>query len=78
VKTPVATTKHPRGVELSRRFAASGLRAIQEAETNMSDLRYPNESKEYREARAALLKDELELVDKVRSVADQRRRLGEN
>ena len=35
----------------------------------MSDLRYPNESKECREARDSLLKDEQELVDKVKSVA---------
>jgi predicted dithiol-disulfide oxidoreductase (DUF899 family) len=41
----------------------------------MSDLRYPNESKEYREARAALLNDELELVDKVKAVAEKRRKL---
>jgi predicted dithiol-disulfide oxidoreductase (DUF899 family) len=41
----------------------------------MSDLRHPNESKEYREARAALLKDELELVDKVKAVAEKRRKL---
>ena len=32
----------------------------------MSDLRYPNESKEYRDARDALLKDEQELIDKVK------------
>jgi hypothetical protein len=31
----------------------------------MSELRYPNESREYRDARDALLKDEQELVDKV-------------
>jgi predicted dithiol-disulfide oxidoreductase (DUF899 family) len=42
---------------------------------NMSELRYPNESKEYRAARAALLKDEQELVDKVKSVAEKRRKL---
>jgi len=35
----------------------------------MSDLRYPNESREYRQARELLFKDELELVDKVKSVA---------
>jgi hypothetical protein len=32
----------------------------------MSELQYPNESREYREARDALLKDEQELVDKVK------------
>ena len=41
----------------------------------MSELRYPNESKEYRAARDSLLKDEQELVDKVKSVAAQRRKL---
>ena len=35
----------------------------------MSELRYPNESREYRDARDQLLKDEQELVDKVKSVA---------
>src|SRR6202011_5309211 len=44
-------------------------------ETNMSKLRYPNESREYRDARESLLKDEQELVDKVRSVAERRRNL---
>jgi predicted dithiol-disulfide oxidoreductase (DUF899 family) len=42
---------------------------------NMSERRYPNESKEYRAARDSLLKDEQELVDKVKSVAAQRRKL---
>ena len=41
----------------------------------MSELQYPNESREYREARDALLKDEQELVDKVKSVAAKRRKL---
>lgn len=41
----------------------------------MSELRYPNESKEYREARDSLLKDEQELVDKVKAVAEKRRNL---
>src|SRR5438309_9999148 len=44
-------------------------------ETNMSELRYPNENREYRDAREALLKDEQELVDKVKSVAEKRRSL---
>jgi hypothetical protein len=35
----------------------------------MSELRYPNESREYRDARDSLLKDEQELSDKVKSVA---------
>jgi predicted dithiol-disulfide oxidoreductase (DUF899 family) len=41
----------------------------------MSELRYPNESREYRDARDLLLKDEQELVDKVKSVAQRRRKL---
>ena len=41
----------------------------------MSELRYPNESREYREAREALLKDEEELVRKVKSLAERRRSL---
>jgi predicted dithiol-disulfide oxidoreductase (DUF899 family) len=41
----------------------------------MSDQRYPNESKAYRAARDSLLKDEQELVDKVKSVAAKRRKL---
>jgi predicted dithiol-disulfide oxidoreductase (DUF899 family) len=41
----------------------------------MSELRYPNESTQYRAARDALLKDEQELVDKVKSVAAKRRNL---
>jgi predicted dithiol-disulfide oxidoreductase (DUF899 family) len=41
----------------------------------MSELRYPNESREYREARDALLKEEQELVEKVKAVAEKRRQL---
>ena len=41
----------------------------------MSELRYPNETREYREARDSLLKDEQELVDKVKLVAERRRSL---
>jgi predicted dithiol-disulfide oxidoreductase (DUF899 family) len=44
-------------------------------ETNMSDLRYPNEGRKYRDARESLLKDEQALLDKVRSVAQRRRNL---
>jgi len=44
-------------------------------ETNISELRYPNESREYRDARDSLLKDEQELVEKVKSVAERRRNL---
>src|SRR6266404_7729131 len=48
---------------------------VSRRETNMSELWYPNESREYREAREALLKDEQELVDKVKAVAAKRRQL---
>ena len=41
----------------------------------MSKRRFPNESQAYRDARAALLKDEEELVAKVKSVAAMRRKL---
>ena len=41
----------------------------------MGEAQYPNESKEYRDARDALLKDEQELVDKVKAVAAKRRTL---
>jgi predicted dithiol-disulfide oxidoreductase (DUF899 family) len=41
----------------------------------MSELRYPNESQAYRDARDRLLADEQELIDKVKSVAERRRRL---
>jgi predicted dithiol-disulfide oxidoreductase (DUF899 family) len=44
-------------------------------ESTMSELRYPNESQAYRAARDALLKDEQELVDKVKAVAEKRRTL---
>ena len=41
----------------------------------MAELRYPNESKEYRAAREALLKEEQELVAKTKVVAAKRRAL---
>ena len=41
----------------------------------MSEARYPNESREYRKAREALLKEEQALVDKVKAVAEKRRAL---
>ncbi len=41
----------------------------------MSEPRYPNESREYREARDALLEDERQLVDKAKAVAARRRTL---
>jgi hypothetical protein len=42
---------------------------------NRRELRYPNESTEYREARELLLKEEKALVDKTRAVAEMRRNL---
>jgi predicted dithiol-disulfide oxidoreductase (DUF899 family) len=41
----------------------------------MGELRYPNESREYRDARDELLKDEQELVEKVKALAAKRRQL---
>ena len=41
----------------------------------MTELRYPNETREYRDARDALLKDEQELVEKVKALAAKRRTL---
>ena len=41
----------------------------------MSERRYPNESQEYRDARDSLLKDEQELIEKVKAVAARRRNL---
>jgi len=41
----------------------------------MSEPRHPNESQAYRNARDLLLKDEQELVDKARAVAEKRRNL---
>ena len=41
----------------------------------MSEARYPNESKDYRDARDLLLQDEKELIEKVKSVAAKRRTL---
>jgi predicted dithiol-disulfide oxidoreductase (DUF899 family) len=40
----------------------------------MSELRYPK-NKAYRDARDALLKEERELADKVKAVAEKRRKL---
>ena len=62
-------------VRLSCRSAPRGLGKGQRLETNMSGLRYPNESREYRDARDSLLRDEQELIDKVKSVAEKRRNL---
>jgi len=41
----------------------------------MPDLRYPNETEQYRKARQALLEEERRLVEKVKSVAEKRRAL---
>ena len=46
-----------------------------DSELGEHGLRYPNESQEYRSAREVLLKDEQELVAKVKSVAEKRRAL---
>lgn len=46
-----------------------------EAQHTLSEPRYPNETREYRDARDSLLKDEQELIDKVKSVAARRRTL---
>jgi predicted dithiol-disulfide oxidoreductase (DUF899 family) len=44
-------------------------------DTIMSQMRYPNASREYRDARDSLLKDEQQLVEKIKSVAERRRGL---
>lgn len=41
----------------------------------MSELRYPNETQAYRDARDALLQDEQALIDQVKAVAAKRRQL---
>ena len=41
----------------------------------MSEIRYPNVSQEYRDARDELLKDEQELIDRTRALAEKRRTL---
>lgn len=41
----------------------------------MSELRFPNESRDYRAARNALLTDEQKLIDKLKSVAAKRRQV---
>lgn len=41
----------------------------------MSELRYPNETEQYRKARIALLEEEKDLVEKVKAVAAKRREL---
>ncbi len=41
----------------------------------MSELRYPNESQAYRDARDALLEEEQELVAKVKALSEKRRKL---
>jgi predicted dithiol-disulfide oxidoreductase (DUF899 family) len=43
--------------------------------TAMSELRYPNETKEYRAARDALLKEEQELIARTKALAEKRRKL---
>jgi predicted dithiol-disulfide oxidoreductase (DUF899 family) len=41
----------------------------------MSELRYPNESPEYRKARDELLEEEKALVERVKALAEKRRQL---
>ena len=41
----------------------------------MTELRYPNETHEYRNARNALLAEEQALIAKVKAVAEMRRKL---
>ena len=41
----------------------------------MSELRYPNETREYRDAREALLKEEHKLVEQTKALAEKRRQL---
>jgi predicted dithiol-disulfide oxidoreductase (DUF899 family) len=41
----------------------------------VTELRYPNETKDYRAAREALLKDEQEFIAKTKAVAEKRRKL---
>jgi predicted dithiol-disulfide oxidoreductase (DUF899 family) len=48
---------------------------MRQREAKMSELRYPNESREYRKAREALLEDEQKLVDRVKALAAKRRAL---
>src|SRR5215207_3870423 len=58
---------------LSERAMTS--RVPRELESTMGELRYPNESAEYRKAREALHKDEQDLIDKVKALAQKRRML---
>jgi predicted dithiol-disulfide oxidoreductase (DUF899 family) len=46
-----------------------------ELEANMSELRYPNESRQYRAARDALLAQEQALIEQTKAVAQKRRSL---
>jgi predicted dithiol-disulfide oxidoreductase (DUF899 family) len=57
-------------------MSIAALNTVSKRSPNMSELGYPNESREYRNARDSLLKDEQELVEKVKSVAERRRSLG--
>ena len=41
----------------------------------MADPKYPNESSEYRQAREALLEEEIALIAQVKAVAEKRRQL---
>jgi len=66
------TNPDSRALKASRETRNGGVNAL---EAKMSELRHPNESREYRDARDSLLKDEQELIAKVKSVAEKRRTL---
>src|SRR4051812_25095741 len=56
-------------------FYCPGILRNHLGETIVSEVRYPNEGRAYRDARDQLLKEEQELVAKVKSVAEKRRQL---
>src|SRR5262249_56615017 len=65
----------PSGPVPPRRRAAVLCDEVRVRGEGMSELRYPNESKAYRDAREALLKEEKGLIDKAKAVAAKRREL---
>jgi len=60
---------------LRRELYPRGIVVVVREITPMSEPHYPNENQAYRDARDALLKDEQELVDKVKALAAKRRAL---
>ena len=60
---------------LRRELYPRGIVIVVREITPMSEPHYPNENQAYRDARDALLKDEQELVDKVKALAAKRRAL---